>query len=108
MESFDPTEQPEPIRPGQDRSGGEADEQAVLDHTRNSVESLSQQFRPLYGAEMGVENEMSAVSHERAVICSSAKRQPAGGARPWAILAITASGALVTAAAIRSARRRRS
>ena len=44
MESFDPTEQPEPIRPGQDRSGGEADEQAVLDHTRNSVESLSQQL----------------------------------------------------------------
>jgi methionine-rich copper-binding protein CopC len=39
---------------------------------------------------------------------SSGTPEPAGGARPWAILAITASGALVTAAAIRSARRRRS
>ena len=39
---------------------------------------------------------------------SSGSPEPGGGARPWAILAITASGAFVTAAAIKLAHRRRS
>src|SRR4051795_13253188 len=61
----DLTEFDKPFFRRQNRPGRQAEEQTVLNHPRNGVESLAERLGPVDAAEMGVDDVMTAIGHER-------------------------------------------